>query len=102
MDVISEIISIEKQAEAIVDKAKLRAEEIISQANAEKEKERIATNKEQEQLISQYHDELTAKAKAHIADLKQRTDASKSALDKIMAENSEKWKEEIFTAVISV
>lgn len=58
MDVISEIIAYEKHAEEIVAQANKKAEAILSDAAALREKERIVCEEERSDKISSYHDEL--------------------------------------------
>lgn len=58
MDVISEIIAYEKHAEEIVAQANKKAEAILSDAAALREKERIVCEEERSDKINSYHDEL--------------------------------------------
>ena len=65
MDVISEIIAYEKHAEEIVAQANKKAEAILSDAAALREKERIICEEERSDKINSYHDELKKSGEEH-------------------------------------
>ena len=65
MDVISEIIAYEKHAEEIVAQANKKAEAILSDAAALREKERIVCEEERSDKINSYHDELKKSGEEH-------------------------------------
>ncbi len=67
MDVISEIIAYEKHAEEIVAQANKKAEAILSDAAALREKERIVCEEDRSDKINSYHDELKKRAEKNIA-----------------------------------
>lgn len=102
MDVISEIIDIEKQAEQIVADAERQSEEIIAEAKRKIEQEKIRIENEKTSEVDRFHNELKTTAKDHISHTNTDSEAKRAELDRIMSENRDKWVDEIFCAVISV
>ena len=95
MDVISEIIAYEKHAEEIVAQANKKAEAILSDAAALREKERIVCEEERSDKINSYHDE-------HCSATAAECNAVIKRLDDEFSKNRDKWTDEIYKNIISV
>ena len=95
MDVISEIIAYEKHAEEIVAQANKKAEAILSDAAALREKERI-------DKINSYHDELKKSGEEHCSATSAECSAVIKRLDDEFSKNRDKWTDEIYKNIISV
>ena len=95
MDVISEIIAYEKHAEEIVAQANKKAEAILSDAAALREKERS-------DKINSYHDELKKSGEEHCSATAAECNAVIKRLDDEFSKNRDKWTDEIYKNIISV
>lgn len=102
MDVISEIIAYEKHAEEIVAKANKKAEGILSDAAALREKERIVCEEERSDKINSYHDELKKSGEEHCSATAAECSAVIKRLDDEFSKNRDKWTDEIYKNIISV
>ena len=94
MDVISEIIAYEKHAEEIVAQANKKAEAILSDAAALREKERIVCEEERSDKINSGEEHCSATAAECSAVIKR--------LDDEFSKNRDKWTDEIYKNIISV
>ena len=95
MDVIGEIIAYEKHAEEIVAQANEKADSILSDAAALREKERISYEEERSDKINRYHDELKKSGEEHYSATTAACDAVIKRLDEEFAKNKDKWTDEI-------
>lgn len=102
MDIIAEIIAIEKQAEEIVANAEAESRRIILQANEKKEHERKKSEQEKDAEAEKYRNELAALSREHISQTESDSEKAKKRLDEIMLENGGRWADEIFNAVIGL
>lgn len=100
VDVIGEIISIEKQAEEIVENARRESDRILSDAAYKKEEERIKYENEVSSEVEKYHDDLRKSGTEHITAAYNECDDLINRLDEQMKINGDKWADEIFSAVI--
>ena len=100
VDVIGEIISIEKQAEEIVENARRESERILAEAARRKEQERIRYENEVSTEVEKYHDDLRKSGTEHLSAANSECEAMISRLDEQMKINGDKWADEIFSAVI--
>lgn len=101
MDVISEIIAYEKHAEEIVADANKKADAILSDAAALREKERISYEEDRSDKINSYHDELKKSGEEHYSATSAECNAVISRIDEEFSKNSDKWADEIYKSIIS-
>lgn len=101
MDVISEIIAYEKHAEEIVADANKKADSILSDAAALREKERISYKEDRSSKINQYHDELKRSGEEHYSATTAECSAVITRLDDEFSKNKDKWVQEIYSNIVS-
>ena len=101
MDVISEILAYEKHAEEIVADANKKADSILSDAAALREKERISYEEERSDKINSYHDELKKSGEEHYSATTAECNAVRSRLDDEFSKNKDRWADEIYKSIIS-
>ncbi len=101
MDVISEIIAYEKHAEEIVAEANKKADAILTDAAALREKERISYEEDRSDKINRYHDELKKSGEEHYSATSAECDAVIARLDDDFSKNKDKWAQEIYSNIVS-
>ena len=101
MDVISEIIAYEKHAEEIVADANKKADAILTDAAALREKERISYEEDRSDKINRYHDELKKSGEEHYSATSAECSAVIARLDDDFSKNKDKWAQEIDSNIVS-
>ena len=100
LNAIDEILAYEKQAKQIVDNAKIKSEEIIAEAEKQKEEIRLAFLAEGNKEVEKYNDDVEKTGREHIHHTMDMRDDAVKHIDEIFNANSEAWLDEIFLAVI--
>lgn len=102
LDVISEVISIEKKAEQMVEQANQQKEKIISDAVNKRTEEYQHFEDDKKTAMEQLHKHYEEKANAHISRTTEKTNTAISKLNAVMNENAEKWASEITSNIINI
>ncbi len=79
-----------------------KAEAILSDAAALREKERIVCEEERSDKINSYHDELKKSGEEHCSATAAECNAVIKRLDDEFSKNRDKWTDEIYKNIISV
>ena len=101
IDVIEEIVSVEKRAQEIVKAAEAEAERMISDAKSKCEAEKLKMNEDTLKSEKRFRDNEEQLRNEQISLLRDQADQKIARLDQIMDNNKERWMDEIFSEVIN-
>ena len=99
INVIHDIIRLDKEARSKVAQAKEEADRITADAKLQKQKLFESYRNEAQAKVDLFEKTARAEADAKIAELEADRQKKTELLDKKMAENRERWKKEIVSAI---
>ena len=101
VDIIGEIISYEKQAEEVIKNAERERERILEEADKTKEEIRLKYLAERDDMVKHYHDDLKVTGTQHIHETNDERDEKIKSIERYFAEKGEALENNIFSAVIN-